>query len=435
MAGQKEISTLEQATIMRISRRLLPLLFASYFVAYIDRVNVGFAALSMNKALGLSAHQYGLAAGLFFLGYLFFEIPSNLILAQVGARRWIPRIMLSWGLISLLNAWVSGPYSFYAVRLLLGIGEAGLYPGLLYIVALWYPARYRAQFLGWLIMSTPFSIVFGSLLSQPILMLDGWLGLAGWQWLFILQALPTLALGFVLIFTLPNSPADAQWLPADQKAWLQEQLAAEKALRDRVKRFTLLQALASPTIWLLALGGFGINGAAYGLVLFLPQMIKALGISTALTPLVNAVPFAITSVVMILWARHSDKSGERNWHAAIPALICAAGLFSCLVLNSPLAIMSALTLGIAGVFCFVSVFWAFPSAMLSGAAAAGGFALINCVANLSSFLGPYVLGWSKDWTGSFNAGLLVIGCGPLLSAGVALGIRSVKHFESAEIRL
>jgi MFS transporter, ACS family, tartrate transporter len=434
MAGQEVISTLEQATIVRISLRLLPLLFASYFVAYIDRVNVGFAALSMNKALGLSAQQYGLAAGLFFLGYLFFEIPSNLILARVGARRWIPRIMLSWGLVSLLNAWVSGPYSLYAVRLLLGIGEAGLYPGLLYIVALWYPARYRAQFLGWLIMSTPFSIVFGSLLSQPILMLDGWLGIAGWQWLFILQALPTLVLGVVLIFALPNSPADAQWLPPDQKAWLQEQLAAEKALRDRVRHFTLLQALTSPTIWLLALGGFGINGAAYGLVLFLPQMIKALGVSTALTPLVNAVPFAITSLVMIFWARHSDKTGERNWHAALPALVCAVGLFSCLFLHSPLAIMSALTLGIAGVFCFVSVFWAFPSAMLSGAAAAGGFALINCFANLSSFLGPYVLGWSKDWTGNFNVGLLVIGCGPLLSAGVALSMRSVKRFESAEAR-
>jgi ACS family tartrate transporter-like MFS transporter len=434
MAGQEVISTLEQATIVRISLRLLPLLFASYFVAYIDRVNVGFAALSMNKALGLSAQQYGLAAGLFFLGYLFFEIPSNLILARVGARRWIPRIMLSWGLVSLLNAWVSGPYSLYAVRLLLGIGEAGLYPGLLYIVALWYPARYRAQFLGWLIMSTPFSIVFGSLLSQPILMLDGRLGLSGWQWLFILQALPTLVLGVVLIFALPNSPADAQWLPPDQKAWLQQQLAAEKVLRDRVRHFTLFQALTSPTIWLLALGGFGINGAAYGLVLFLPQMIKALGVSTALTPLVNAVPFAITSFVMIFWARHSDKTGERNWHAALPALICAVGLLSCLFLHSPLAIMSALTLGIAGVFCFVSVFWAFPSAMLSGAAAAGGFALINCFANLSSFLGPYVLGWSKDWTGNFNAGLLVIGCGPLLSAGVALSIRSVKRFESAEAR-
>lgn len=432
MDGAAEHRDIELDTIRRVSWHLLPYLFASYFVAYIDRVNVGFAALTMNKDLGLSASQYGLAAGLFFLGYLLFEIPSNLILAHVGARRWIPRIMLSWGLISLLNAWVRGPGSFYAARFLLGIGEAGLYPGLLYIMALWYPARHRAQFLGWLIMSTPFSIVLGALVSQPILQLDGRLGLAGWQWLFVLQALPTLMLGAIMIFALPSGPAEAAWLTREQKAWLVQRLAHERSRRERVHSFSVRDALTDPTIWLLTLGGFGINGAAYGLVLFLPQIIKALGVSMALTPVVNAVPFAFTSVVMIFWARHSDKTGERNWHAAIPALVCAAALISCIVLKNPLAVMVALTFGIAGVFCFVSVFWAFPSAMLTGAAAAGGFALINCVANLSSFLGPYILGWLKDWTGSFNIGLMVIGCGPLLSAAVALSIRSVKRYETAE---
>jgi MFS family permease len=423
---------LEASVIRRVSWRLLPLLFASYFVAYIDRVNVSFAALSMNKALALSATQFGLAGALFFLGYLLFEIPSNLVLAKVGARRWIPRIMLTWGLFSLLNAFVRGPISYYVVRFLLGIGEAGLYPGLLYILALWYPARHRARFLGWMIMSTPFSVVLGSLVSQPILALNGAAGLAGWQWLFILQALPTLALGMVLIFALPDGPASARWLPANEKSWLNTRLATERTRREQVHHFSVKDALTNPTLWLLSLGGFGINSAAYALILFLPQIIKGLGVSTAMTPLVNAIPFAVASLVMIPWARHSDRTGERNWHAAIPALVSALSLFSCLVLKNPTLMMLALTLGITGVFCFVSVFWVFPSAMLTGAAAAGGFALINSVANAGSFLGPYILGWLRDWTGSFQTGLMVIGLGPLLSAAVGLSIRSVKRFEAAE---
>ncbi len=415
-----------------MSARVLPLLFASYFVAYIDRVNVSFAALSMNRDLGLTAGQFGLAGGLFFLGYLIFEIPSNLVLAKVGARRWIPRIMLTWGLFSLLNAFVTGPTSYYLVRFLLGIGEAGLYPGLLYVIALWYPARHRARYLGWMIMSTPFSIVLGSLVSTPILALNGVAGLAGWQWLFILQALPTLTLGVLLLFALPDGPERASFLPPDEKAWLTDRLTRERARREQVHRFSVRDVLTSPTIWLLTLGGFGINGAAYALILFLPQIIKGLGVSAHATPLVNALPFAMASIVMIPWARHSDRSGERNWHAAIPALVAALALFSCIVLKSPIAMMLALTLGITGVFCFVSVFWAFPSAMLTGAAAAGGFALINSVANLSSFLGPTMLGWFRDWTGSFQAGLVVIGLGPLLSAAVALSVRSVHRFEAAE---
>lgn len=430
MAGQDH--SLERRAVGRVTRRLLPLLFLSYFVAYIDRVNVGFAALTMNRDLGLSAGEYGLAAGLFFLGYLVFEVPSNLILAKVGARRWIPRIMLSWGVVSLATAWVRTPISFYAVRFLLGLAEAGLWPGLLYILALWFPGRNRARILSLLIMSTPVSIALGSLVSQPILMLNGVLALKGWQWLFILQALPTLLLGVVLLVALPDGPLQAAWLPDDEKQWLTQRLAVERARREGLRRFTVREALLSPTVWLLILGGFGINGAAYGLVLFLPQIIKGLGVSLAMTPLVNAVPYLATAFVMAAWGWHSDRTGERNWHATIPALICSASLITCVFLKDPFAIMVGLTLGIAGVFCYVSVAWVFPSAILTGAAAAGGLALINAVANLSSFLGPSFLGWTKDLTGNFNLGLLAIGLAPLLSAGVALSIRDVKRFEAVE---
>ncbi len=419
----------EAAAVRLVSWRILPLLFAAYFVAYVDRVNVGFAALTMNKALGLSAEQYGLAAGLFFVGYIAFAIPSNLILARIGGRVWIPIIMLAWGCASLLNAWVTGPTSFYVVRLILGLGEAGLYPGLLYILAMWAPGRYRVRMLMWMILSTPFSIMVGSLISQPILMLDGTAGLAGWQWLFVLQALPTLALGAAFWFLLPDAPGAASWLPAAEKTWLVNQLDAERVRRETVQHFSVADALTSGTVWMIALAGTGINMAAYGLILFLPLMIHALGVSSALTPLVNAVPFAVAAVVMIFWSIHSDLKMERNWHAAIPAACAGVALISCAVLKDPVAIMAALTFGITGVFCYVSVFWAVPSAMLTGPAAAAGLALINAVANLGSFAGPALVGWIKDHTGSFSLGIVAIGCGPLLAALVAATLRSARKFE------
>ena len=258
----------------------MPLLFAAYFVAYIDRVNVGFAALTMNKALGLNAEQYGLAAGLFFVGYVAFAIPSNLILARIGGRVWLPIIMAAWGCASLVNAFVTGPATFYLIRFILGIGEAGLYPGLLYILAMWAPGRYRVRMLMLMILSTPFSIMVGSLISQPILLLDGVAGLAGWQWLFILQALPTLALGR----RLPGSPCPTPPPPRPgcpgRKNWLVDLLAAERTQREQLQTFSVAGALTSRTIWLIALAGTGINAAAYGLILFLPQMIHALGVST-----------------------------------------------------------------------------------------------------------------------------------------------------------
>ena len=429
MAPAAADSPYEASAVRHIAWRILPLLFAAYFVAYVDRVNVGFAALTMNKALGLNAEQYGLAAGLFFVGYVAFSVPSNLILARIGGRIWIPIIMIAWGFASLLNAWVTGPASFYLIRFILGIGEAGLYPGLLYILALWAPGRYRVRMLMLLILSTPFSIMAGSLISQPILLLDGWCGLAGWQWLFLLQALPTLALGAAFWFVLPDSPATASWLPAGEKTWLVNQLAAERAQREQLQTFSVSGALTSRVVWLIAIAGTGINTAAYGLILFLPQMIHALGVSSALTPLVNAIPFAIAATVMVFWSIHSDRKMERNWHAAIPAAIAGIALISCAVLKDPIAIMLALTVGITGVFCYVSVFWAVPSAMLTGPAAAAGLALINAIANVGSFAGPYLVGWIKTYTGSFSLGIMVLGAGPLVASLVAATLRSARKFE------
>jgi ACS family tartrate transporter-like MFS transporter len=422
----------EAAAVRRVSARVLPLLFAAYFVAYIDRVNVGFAALTMNQALGLNAEQYGLAAALFFAGYVAFSIPSNLVLARIGGRVWIPVIMVCWGIVSFLNAWVTGAHSYYLLRFLLGVGEAGLYPGLVYILAMWAPGRYRARMLMLMILSTPFSIMVGSLISQPILLLDGLAGLAGWQWLFILQALPTIALGFAFRFALPDGPESAPWLPAAEKEWLVGQLSSERKKREAVQRFSVAGALSSPVIWLFALAGTGINAAAYGLILFLPQIIHGLGVSIVMTPLINAIPFAVAAVAMAFWSIHSDLKRERNWHAAIPAACSGIALIACAVLKDPVAILAALTFGITGVFCYVSVFWAVPSAMLTGPAAAAGLALINSVANMGSFAGPYLVGWIKNSTGSFEWGIVAMGCGPLIAAMVAASLRSVRKFEQAE---
>jgi MFS transporter, ACS family, tartrate transporter len=419
----------EAAAVRRISRRVLPLLFAAYFVAYVDRVNVGFAALTMNKALGLSAEQFGLAAGLFFAGYVACCVPSNLILVRVGARTWLPVIMTVWALASLCTAFVTSAHSFYLVRFVLGLGESGLYPGLLYICTQWFPGRYRVRMLTLLILSTPVSIMLGSLISQPILRLDGLGGLAGWQWLFILQALPTIVLGVVFYLLLPNRPEEATWLAPAEKHWLVTQLAAEQVTRDAVQRFSILQALADLRVWLMGLAGSGINGAAYGLILFLPQMIHALGVTAAMTPLVNAVPFAIAAVVMLWWGARSDRAMERFWHAAIPAACAGLALIACVLLRQPLLVMAALTIGVCGIFCYVSVFWAVPSAMLGGASAAAGLALINTIANVGSFAGPYAVGWVKDATGSFSLGIVLLGLGPLMASGIALSLRSLRRFE------
>ena len=316
------------------------------------------------------------------------------------------------------------------MRFLLGIGEAGLFPGLLYLMTLWFPGAYRARMLTLLGLSTPFSIVVGSLISGPILLMDGIGGFAGWQWLFVLQALPTIALGMVFWLALPNGPARGALAAAGGESngwWRNWRTSATAANRSSASASG--SALSSRVVWLAGLAGAGINGAAYGLILFLPQMIHALGVSTAMAPLVNAMPFVVVSVVMMAWATHSDRTMERNWHAAIPAAIAGVALISCAVLTNPLAIMVALTIGLTGVFCYVSVFWAVPSAMLSGAAAAAGLALINALANIGSFFGPYLVGWVKNSTGSFSLGIMLMGCGPLVSAVIAATLRSARKFE------
>ena len=405
---------LESSTIRTVSWRLIPFLVLAYFFSYLDRVNLGFAALTMNAELKFSPIVFAWGAGIFFIGYFIFEVPSNLALEKFGASRWIARIMVTWGIISAAMALVSGVWSFYTLRFLLGVAEAGFFPGIILYLTYWYPAEYRARFLAAFAIAVPVSTVIGAPISGLLLGLDGVMGLRGWQWLFILEGIPSVLLGIVSWFYLTDRPEHAIWLTAEQKAWLAAKLDAEIAAKEAVKRFTLGEALASPKVITLSLIYFGFVGALYGMQFWLPQIVKAFGLTNAQTGFVTAIPYLFGTIAMILWARHSDASRERIFHVGAPFFLTAIALAVSSYLTDPAATMAALTLAAIGIFCIFGVFWTLPTAWLSGTAAAGAIALINSIGNLAGFGGPYLIGWVKETTGSTSTGLLVLAILPLI---------------------
>jgi len=406
-------SALETSTIRAISWRLIPFLVLAYFLAYLDRVNLGFAALTMNAELKFSPTVFAWGAGIFFIGYFIFEVPSNLALEKFGASRWIARIMVTWGIISALMAMVSGEWSFYILRFLLGVAEAGFFPGIILYLTYWYPAEYRARFLAAFAIAVPVSTVIGAPVSGLLLGLDGAMGLKGWQWLFIIEGIPSIVLGIVTWFYLTDRPEKADWLTPAQKAWLSSRLAAENAAKQAATHLTLGQALTSPKVITLSLIYFGFVGALYGMQFWLPQIVKAFGLTNAQTGFVTAIPFLFGTIAMILWARHSDATRERVAHVGGPLLLTAAALAISSYITDPTTTMIMLTIAAIGVFCTFAVFWTLPTAWLSGTAAAGAIALINSIGNLAGFGGPYLIGWVKDATGSTSTGLLVLSLLPL----------------------
>ena len=407
-------SDIEASTIRAISLRLIPFLVLAYFFSYLDRVNLGFAALTMNAELKFSPTIFAWGAGIFFIGYFIFEVPSNLALEKFGASRWIARIMVTWGIISALMALVSGVWSFYALRFLLGVAEAGFFPGIILYLTYWYPAKYRARFLAAFAIAVPVSTVIGAPISGLLLGLDGAMGLKGWQWLFVIEGIPSVVLGVVAWFYLTDRPAKADWLTAGQKAWLSSKLEGETAAKQAAAHLTLGQALASPKVITLSLIYFGFVGALYGMQFWLPQIVKAFGFSNAQTGFVTAVPYLFGAVAMVLWARHSDATHERVAHVGLPLLLTAAALAVCGYMDNPYVTMVALVVAAIGTFCTFALFWTLPTAWLSGSAAAGAIALINSIGNLAGFGGPYLIGWVKEATGSTSTGLLVLALLPLI---------------------
>ena len=404
-AGQQ----LETSTMRRVSWRLMPFLLAAYIICYIDRVNVGFAALQMNKAVGIDPKTYGLGAGIFFIGYFILEVPSNLALERFGARTWIARIMISWGLVSAAFALIGGPTSFLVLRFLLGAAEAGFFPGVILFITYWYPAHYRAIIVGIFMVAIPVAGLIGSPVSGAILYMDGLLGLGGWQWIFLLEAAPAVLLGIAAFIWLTDRPAHASWLTPAQRDWLTAAIDAERSRTPRIAYTSIWRVLSNKYVLIMALVYSGAAGASTSLALFMPQLVKSFGLTNWQTGLVNAVPFGIAAVWMILWGRNSDRSGERVWHNALPlGWMVLAMIATFFAIGSLWTMIPLLTLIAAGTYASKGPFWALSSEWLGPTAAAAGLAQINALGNLSGFVFNYLMGWIQAETGSFPLAMMPI---------------------------
>ena len=418
----------------KVSWRLIPFMVLLYFVAFLDRVNVGFAALTMNKDLGLTATVFGNGAGIFFIGYFIFEVPSNVALEKFGARMWIARIMITWGIISGLMALTTGPISFYTLRFLLGIAEAGFFPGMILYLTYWFPSAYRAKIVGCFLLAIPISSIIGAPISTALLG-TSILGLKGWQSLFILEALPALVLGVVVLFFMTDKPEKAHWLTPAERDWLSRVLQAERKTRESVHHYTLGQALMNPRVVLFGLMYFGIVIGLYGFSFWLPQIIKGFGgLSNWQVGLITMIPSAFAAAAMYLCGRHSDKTGERVWHVFLPAIIGGTSLaISGFLTGTPALALVALTIGAMGIYAALPTFWTLPTAMLSGTAAAGGIALINSIGNLGGYFGPSFMGYLKDWTKSHTYGLIGLGACMAMSGFLALAMGHNRELEKSGI--
>lgn len=387
----------------RAAWRLIPFMMLMYVVSFLDRVNISFAALTMNQDLGFSPQAYGFGAGIFFWGYFLFEVPSNLMLQKVGARLWMCRICVTWGLLSMLTAFVKDPVSFSIVRFLLGAAEAGLYPGMVLYMTYWFPSATRARFIALFLAGVPLSNVIGAPISGWLLNLDGH-GLAGWQWMLILEGIPSLICGVATLWLLPDGPAKAKWFSEEEKTIVAARLADEPpgALHG------FKEMLLDKRIWILMIPDFSIVIALYGLNLWQPQMIKAMGYSNVETGFIVALPYLLAMGAMVGLGWLSDRSGERAGHVAFGAVAGALGMAGAVLLTNPAAIIVSLCVACCGIYAALAVFWTLPTSLLRGTAAAAGLALLNSFSNLGGFFGPYLMGWAKQATGDFTLGMLIL---------------------------
>ena len=410
-----ELSLEDQLRVLkRVTLRLIPLLLSCYVIAYIDRINVGFAKLQLQGVLGVDpgvfGRVYGLGAGLFFIGYFLFEVPSNLILQRVGARVWIARIMIVWGLVSMTFMFMKGVTGFYVLRFLLGAAEAGFFPGVILYITYWYPPAERARMIALFATGAIAAGMIGSPISGALLAMDGIGGLAGWQWLFFLEGLPAVFLGFVVLFLLPNGSQDARWLSAREKKWIADRLARAASHADASQRHSLRDCFTSPVIWLLCLIYFLRNVGTYGYEMWLPSIVKGVtGKSDLMVGVINGLPYFVAGIVMYLVGRHSDKTGERRGHMAAGAIGATIGFVVAAMAENAFLAIAGLCLAFAGSKASLPPFWALSTQFLKGTAAAGGIALINSVGNLGGFFGPPLVGAIKDKTGSNFGGLVLLG--------------------------
>ena len=432
-AATDDETALRRRTLRTVAVRLAPFLVLLYFINYLDRTNIGFAGPhGMNEALHLSKAGFGLASGLFFIGYLVLEVPSNLVLHRVGARRWLARIMVSWGVVASALAFTPNATTLYVLRFVLGIAEAGFFPGVILYLTYWFPKRERAKAVAFFMVAVPLSSMVGAPLS-------GWLvsvghdivfGLAGWRFMFLVEGLPAIVVGIVCWFYLTDRPHQARWLTEPERDWLHREMATEHAETGRRYHYPLRAALTNPRVLALAFVYFGVVYGLYAVGFFLPTIIAGFQdtFHTSYTVfqqgLITAVPYAFGCVAMLAWARHGDRTGERVWHVAIPAVVGGVAIPVALYLRSPFATMIAVTVCTMGICAALPTFWPLPTTFLTGAAAAGGIALVNSLGNLAGFAGPYVTGWLVDATGTERAGLWVVGAFMVAAGVVAVALRA-----------
>lgn len=423
------VPDIERQTMRAVGWRIVPFLVVCYFIAYVDRVNAGFAALTMNKDLGLSQAMFGIGGGLFFVAYVLCEVPSNIAMEKLGARLWIARIMITWGLVGVAMAFVVGPYSFYLCRFLLGAAEAGFFPGVILYLTYWFPKAYRARIVAMFMVAIPVSSFLGSPLSAGLLQLDGAAGLHGWQWLFIAEAIPAVLLGLGALFMLPSRPAEAPWLKPEQKAWLEGRLAADRAGASAVAaHLPLMKVLSNKYVWALALIYSGSSATSNALSLWQPQILKSFGLSNMETGLLNMIPFGIASVFMIYWGLRADKSGERVWSTALPLALTCVCMLATTLTSSLTMTMVLLSLTLLGNYAIKGPFWAMATEWLSAGTAAAGIAAINTLSHLGTGIASWMLGAIKDATGSFPLGLLPLvfltGAGSVMTLILGKGTRA-----------
>jgi sugar phosphate permease len=421
-ANSTDTAELERSAIRKAGWRLIPIVALGYFLAYLDRTSVGFGALTMLKSLNITATQFGFGAGLMFAAYCICEVPSNLGLYRYGARRWIARIMISWGLAAAATALAVGPRSFYLTRIILGIAEAGFFPGVIFYLTLWFPTQYRARVLAWFTVSTPLSSFIGGPLSVSLLQLNGVFGLEGWQWMFIVEGLPACILGIVTLYMLTDRPSDARWLTPGERAALEAALARD-AKRQPATTHSFLPALRDPRVYILGLISFSFSMGSYGVAIWLPQILKGHGITVTMTGWLSAIPYFFASVLMLVWAARVDKNGKRIFHLAMTCLLGAVGLIASILSDQLFAAMAGITFALIGTITARTIFFTIPSRFLSGQAAAGGIALINCIGAFGGFVGPYLVGYLKDRTGAFAAGMVGMAIVLFVATGLTASLR------------
>jgi MFS family permease len=418
---------LEARTMRKVYLRLLPFTFALYLICYLDRANIGFAALTMNSDLGFSSYIYGLGAGAFFWGYFILEVPSNLILERVGARRWIARIMISWGIVSGCFAFVQGPISFFTLRFLLGLAEAGFFPGMILYFTYWFPPYHRARIIGGFMAAIPVSIGLGAPVSTALLQLDGVLGLAGWKWLFLAEAAPALVLGVSVLFYLTDRPEVAEWLAPEEREWLSALMAEERRRVAAAGRISVWQSMIDRRVLALGLIHFCQAGVSVSIAVFVAQMIKQLGLTNMQTGWMTAVPFVFGTIGIIVWGTISDRMNERRWNLTAACLCMAAGLAAAAALEGSYWSVAALSVALIGLYAGNAHIFPIPSMFLTGAAAASGIAWVNSLGVLAGGVTAPIIGWIKDSTGSFEAGLYFLALLSVVGAVVTvLGVRETS---------